>query len=410
MIKYEVRPLGTNEKIFWVLDQKAMLHFALAAEIEGKATIAEWRAALNATQLRHPNLSAKISGNHYNSLNLERVVPQPIPLQIIQVAAGADWNPILEKELEQPIDHQRAPMARAVVIQQADLSIFVFVVNHSIADGLSASLIIRDVVQHLSGESLQSLSAPPSLDDLFELPPANVTENTGTSTTSASRGPNTVRKMVKVERLELTSELTSVLLQKSRSENTSVHGALAAALMLAGRHLSHEWHDTIRVLHPASVRKDLKLGDECALLTNFIVAPYDFSDKVDFWELARTVKSSIDTNRNEEWNKAVTTGCRDIFYAGMDLDAIEETLTHAFSHQLLLTNLTQISYHTDFGSMKIKAMWGPMVLARNPGAQTVGVVTVNNKLSLTLTSHDPIQGLLQLAKRMLLEACNIVFA
>ena len=38
MNKIENRPLGTNEKVFWVLDQKTTTHFAVVAEIDGNAT------------------------------------------------------------------------------------------------------------------------------------------------------------------------------------------------------------------------------------------------------------------------------------------------------------------------------------------------------------------------------------
>lgn len=59
------RPLGTTEKVFWVLDQKTTTHFAVVGEIEGNATDQEWREALDLVQKRHPNLSVQISGNAY---------------------------------------------------------------------------------------------------------------------------------------------------------------------------------------------------------------------------------------------------------------------------------------------------------------------------------------------------------
>ncbi|MBV9877440.1 MAG: hypothetical protein JO025_22115 [Verrucomicrobia bacterium] len=54
-----LRPLGTFEHFFWLLDQNRPVHFALAAQVQGATEIEQWRNALDLVQRRHPLLSPK---------------------------------------------------------------------------------------------------------------------------------------------------------------------------------------------------------------------------------------------------------------------------------------------------------------------------------------------------------------
>lgn len=118
MKKSTNRPLGTNEKVYWVLDQKNTTQFAVAAEIDGNATENEWRQALDTVQNRHPNLSVHIAGNEYSTAHFVPVDYCRIPLRIVNAENGENWNSVLEEELSKPIDITIAPLARATVIQQ----------------------------------------------------------------------------------------------------------------------------------------------------------------------------------------------------------------------------------------------------------------------------------------------------
>jgi len=52
-----VRPLGSFEHLFWLLDQASPRHFSLAAQIEGTTTVDDWRVAMDHLQRRHPFFS-----------------------------------------------------------------------------------------------------------------------------------------------------------------------------------------------------------------------------------------------------------------------------------------------------------------------------------------------------------------
>jgi hypothetical protein len=167
-----IRPLGTMERSLWLFDHTHPTHFALAAEIEGPTTLAAWRSALDAVQLRHPFFSVCIEEDEKGSLSFRRVAGTQIPLRVVSTKnATSRWEREIERELATRFDARQAPLIRAVLLRQPDKSILIFSAHHSIGDGLSMSFAIRDVLRALSGERLESLPALACMEQLFGLPP-----------------------------------------------------------------------------------------------------------------------------------------------------------------------------------------------------------------------------------------------
>ena len=77
-----LRPLGSFEHFFWLIDQNRPIHFALAAHVQGATEIKHWREALELVQRRHPLLSASIVANGTGSPYFRQEVVTPIPLRV----------------------------------------------------------------------------------------------------------------------------------------------------------------------------------------------------------------------------------------------------------------------------------------------------------------------------------------
>ena len=71
-----------------------------------------------------------------------------------------------------------------------------------------------------------------------------------------------------------------------------------------------------------------------------------------------------------------------------------DLLKEAFNHQIMVTNLVRVNYNTDFGKLKLKSVYGPMVRSGKGMEQTIGAISTNNQLSLTNTSDNPIPDIL----------------
>src|SRR5258708_9504026 len=84
------------------------------------------------------------------------------------------------------------------------------------------------------------------------------------------RAPGTLlkrdRSLLRVRSLRLPAELSDRLRERSRREGATVHGALVAALVLAGRDIHREWRGApVRVISPVNNRTILGRGADCAL-------------------------------------------------------------------------------------------------------------------------------------------------
>jgi len=408
MNKITNRPLGTNEKVFWVLDQKNTTQFAVVAEIDGNLIDSEWRNALDIVQKRHPNLSVQISGNEYSTAHFNHVEDCRIPLRVLYTRSGESWNSVLEEELSIPLNITIGPLARAVLIQQPGKSVFIFMSNHSIGDGMSIALLIRDVLTVLSGETIEKLLPVPSLDELAGVS-LNEIENGKLHGFEQAKNSLVPRLTVNIERLKLSSTLTKKLIDRSKSEKTTVHGALSAAVVLAlkMRNDVASQEKPVRILHPLSARNTLALGEDFGLLLNIITLPYKPSLQQTFWDFAREVRQGIASTQTADWIKGDIHATQGLFSNGLDLNTIEDALHQGTAHEVMLTNLGQLSFRSDFGNLKLMSLWGPMVLTPHKSAQTIGVATFNGELTLTLTGLAPSESFLEAVDTIIEKVCSI---
>jgi hypothetical protein len=406
MYKITNRPLGTNEKVFWVLDQKTTTQFAVVAEIDGNLIDSAWREALDIVQGRHPNLWVQISGNQYSTAHFNHVENCKIPLRVVYTESGDNWNSVIEAELAEPLDVTIAPLAKAVLIQQPGKSVFLFFSNHSIGDGMSVALFIRDILTVLSGNTIGTLFPISSLDEHVGIPLMEPGEDrSGSEQVKNNLLP---RSNVSVERLKLSGTLTRQLIERAKSEKTTVHGALTAAIVLALQTKTNPFGQEIpvRILHPLSARTTLSLGEDYGLLINIVTIPYLPSSQQMFWEFAREIRQGIAATQTSDWIKSDITATTGLFSNSLSIDTVEDALHQGTAHEVMLTNLGQLSFASDFGNLKLNSIWGPMVLTPHTLAQTVGVATFNGELTLTVTGLAPSQSLLETVEQIIERGCS----
>jgi len=169
-----LRPLGSFEEFFWLIDQNRPVHFALAAQVRGPTTVGRWRGALDLVQRRHPFFSVCIekNGNSHPHFRLETAAS--IPLRVLQGDNVVQrWESELELELSIPFNARQAPLVRAVLLHEADQAVCILVAHHSIADGLSIAFAIRDLLQALSGSSIHLLPVIPAHEEVLGVTGSN---------------------------------------------------------------------------------------------------------------------------------------------------------------------------------------------------------------------------------------------
>lgn len=408
-----IRPLGTMERFLWLLDQSHPIHFSIAAEIEGPTTLASWRSALDAVQRRHPLLSVCIDKDENSTLYFRRVAGAQIPLRVVDTkSAESHWEREVERELSTRFDPKEAPLIRVVLLHQPNKSIPIFTSYHPIGDGISMGLAVRDTLRALAGENLEMLPPLPSMEDLLGMPqtsPATPVSEASFGTRPkrvAATIPKNTDATLHVKGLRLSAELTSKLLSRSRQEGTTVHGALCAALVFAGRQVFRGWNNPVRINCPVDARRLLHPVENYMLSAFGGIVAVNPDTAPDFWDVARFVKSGLAKVQSVEGVVAGLGAINGLHLQGLDSEALSQVEKKSQAYEATVTNLGILPFDTSFGDLKLTSLWGPAINLRAENGQTVGAATSNDSLCLLYTSSAPVPSLLEVMEQFMVAACN----
>jgi hypothetical protein len=203
--------------------------------------------------------------------------------------------------------------------------------------------------------------------------------------------------------VRLSKEQTRDLADAAHQHGTTIHAAILAALVLAGRVVSAKWQaGGVRVASPVSLRKILAMEDDCVVAQTVAVGFLNPAPRVDLWDLARTAKQQILRWENQRGIAAVLA----FFQESTENFSVFSQAAGLSGCDLLLTNLGKLPYENRFGDLTIEAIWGPIVNQGYEGEQIVGVATVNGTLCLTHTTDQPIEALLENSVALLMNACR----
>ena len=402
-MKVKNRDLGAIEKVFWMLDQVSQVHFAFAAEINTVCTEMEWRTAIDATQLRHPLLSASIRGGDKVQPYFDFSGHVKIPVRWVESRNDDDksWITEIETELSAPFDWSLAPLIRIAIIGYKNRSVIVIAAHHCIADGVGMSLVIRDIVSALAGQPLLPLPLPLSGDEHLKL--LESVQSAGSTEQQAMATSIERREEVRpqVSQHVLSESVTQEIINRVKSEGSTVNATLSAALVLAGRKLSENWKDNkVRLVIPVSTRQALAIGEDCGLFITKKTIGFE-SDEIDLWDMAKKVNAEIAQINTFEAIKEETKGLRQLLFSPMDINDISNLLQSDVEREIMVSNIGRITFDTEIGKFKINALWGPIALSGSTGDQTVGITTINGRMHFLHVSRMPIPGLLAAAVDML---------
>jgi hypothetical protein len=288
---------------------------------------------------------------------------------------------------------------------------FILVAHHSIADDLSLAYAIRDTLSAVSGGFLPSLPSLPAREEIFAARWGRTLTNTAEpQKRAAAQDPGIYRPLDNarptVKGLRLAPTLTAKLRDRARREGTTVHGALSSAIAIAGRKVFADWRRIpLRVMSPINIRPLLGVGEECGVFVSAATGVLD-GNAIDFWDLAREAKTAVAGGQAREGVAALQASLGEVVDKGSKVAAAAEFASVAFAHEVMLSNLGVMTFDNRFGRLRLEELWGPAVLDGMEGEHTIGVATVNGSICLTHTSYTPSQGLLEVMRDVLVNACQ----
>ena len=412
--KKQVRALGSRERMFWLMDQKHPVHLTVTAEVKGITDVQNWRDALDAVQRRHPILSTSINRNQNGQPALYQADVAPIPLRVVDGSVQGRWELELDREMALPFTPDQAPLIRSVLIHKPHSAVLIIVAHHAIADGMALVFLIRDLLQVLSGRQLEALSFSSTAEELLsklpkgeKIAPAEESQAGAPQAESAPyREGNSSAPRATARKLD--EDLTATLRERARREGTTVQGALCAALVLAGRKTSSTLRKrSVRVMSPVNARAHLGAGEACGLyLGGGGMISFQPGDSRDFWELARFAKKEIAPSQTFQSLSTSLHRLEAIMTKDIDVETVAQIAAGAFARDLMVSNLGQMPYESEFGKLKLEAVWGPTALQGLEGEQNVGVATTNGAIRLLHASYTLIPHLLENTDLILRAACE----
>jgi hypothetical protein len=408
-----LRPLGSFEELLWHMDKRSPLHATLAAHVDGSTTIDEWKAALEQTRQRHPLWSAVIVDSDDGIPHFQNMHDPEVALRVIEGEFTQGWEQEVARELSIPMHAQRGPLVRAVLLHTDASCMLILSAHHSICDGMSLALALRDVLQALSGLELKKLNLHSSQEDALGMCSQPRAERANTEQPpERSAGPSVFRLgtsiVPEVRSLQFSCALTEALRKRAKQENTTVHGALIAAAGIAARRnpgyaAGHDLH----ICSTINNRKLIGSPEDCALFFTACDFPLADTPIDDLWNLARESKHMLTLGQNADGVKAVLGAVDGIVQSCLDAYSAGEQGGKLFLFDLHLSNLGAVPIQTFYGVLMLRDLWGPAVLLGFEGEQNLGVSTLNGRVCLLHTSHSPLPGFLDQIESILSSACTL---
>lgn len=313
------RKLSPSEKWLWVIDQECRINFLMHAHVTGPINENVLRLSLDAIQARHPLLRVRIERDGWNRLSFKTSRVPKLPLRMVEGSADL-WIEEAEKELHKEFPFQEGPLARCILIRhgQEDNTVLLSF-HHAIGDGISGSFLIRDLFQAAALACSEKKCELPSLKPKMEMNTYfpkwalglsgrwRYMKFTGRIFSAVLRHgkpaipkfdskapPKERRARIVTHRLD--PEFINQLHRRAREEDTTLHGAMLAAQIIA---IAHDREDTKErpylIGSPVNLRKWLNpaVGEDVGVFNAFGASINLAKLDTDFWSLAKAVRESL---------------------------------------------------------------------------------------------------------------------
>lgn len=404
-----VRPLGCCERFFHLYARAFPVHFCLVAQVEGALDSAKLGAALEQVRRRHPALRICIVDDAETGPAFYRI-DNPIKLHSAPAETAADWRWVVERELSLPFSTFPGPLMRATALWASDGASIVLTFHHAIVDALSGTRILHDVIRALAGESLEVLPPLPPVEEMIAgFAPSPVFGGEGYSRADISKARASIAQgsegfMANLAIVEWDQEETARLTRSCKANGITVHGAICAA---ASRHLPASDANTIRMHCPFDLGRIMRIETTgCGVFIGAGIVEIRTMGQKPLWDDARHILDSLRTARSP----AAAVGMLQRIAAEMPPTAGKDNVVALFDtlppSSAVVSNLGVLRLAVEYGSLRLKAVWGPAMLTNLPAdRQTIGVTTFAGQLRMVHQSYEPISGLLEAIRGTLLTVC-----
>jgi hypothetical protein len=397
------RKLSWVESLLWMGGLQSSI-FSMVATIRGGLSLEAFQDALDKARQRHPTLSVRIvlADDHHLHITSEAVAD--FPIQVVQRENDHTWISVVESELKIIYPWRTGPFVRFALVSAPDCTELIVTCHHGYADGLAAAYLLRDLLTYLGdpGKPVEALPEIPAADDLIppsiDLGEVRVSPDVLVYEADILPAPQPTTEAFFVLPRMFSAEQTEALLKRCRAENTTVHGAISAAFLKAfaekrgyGQHI---------VSSAVNVRDRLAqpVGEAFGLfIIPSMLATIDCTPEGNFWDAARKIKADFQGQMTDEQLFGIFKGVRQMFSSMSYREVVQAAMTNPWemNYDVSITNLGRLNFPTEYGDLRLEALYGPLVNALEKET-ILGVVTVGGQMTLTWVGRhktlDPVEA------------------
>ncbi|MGP0129439.1 MAG: phthiocerol/phthiodiolone dimycocerosyl transferase family protein [cyanobacterium endosymbiont of Rhopalodia musculus] len=410
------KKLISNEQVMEILNRcGGSLNIVIISRIRGDINQAILRKALDLVQFNYPYLDYRIVGT-LDNLHFTSNKTYKIPLNTLYHEQHIPLKSLILKELNTPLESNKYLLRCLLILdkQKPEIKYLITTIHHAISDGLSSVRLQAEIFNYcqiIASEqnlelkpNLSLVSTPLSLDNSFlqwiknQICIINSVCFLGMLKTKMFIYQIESLKSEKNVAIELRScgitqrylapENTRKLIKLCKLENTTVHGALCSAMLIAvANKLRKDKSRKINISCASYVDLRRRIKPEIApenmgMFTSFLTSFHTLKSEILFWGLARDVTRQI--------NKGLKR--KDMFKPLFFLRKIVENFLANPE-----TTFATISV-TNIGRIKIPEAKGILTLEEISFVPsnvvfnrifTVAVATFNEKMSLNFTVSQP---------------------
>ncbi|MBW4670276.1 MAG: hypothetical protein KME60_23400 [Cyanomargarita calcarea GSE-NOS-MK-12-04C] len=407
-MNYPNRKLGLIENLFDIIHDLGGMIDVNVARIEGSITPVILQQALDLLQKRHPMLQFHIvkleDGAYFQSKGTTK-----IPLRVIDKQNENQWLQIAEDELHEKFPNDTSPLCRVTLLSSAENSIseIIATFHHAITDGISCMLFIDELLsycQKIAADediplfvTMQLLPALENLIDSSLTSKNNIVEEQTKEVIPTPQliieeeAPISDRRTCLVPRI-LNKEMTIMLINRCKQEETTVHGALCAAMLSAVA--ENAFTGTINLSCGSNV--NLRQSCQPEVATNYIGCfisiveeIHTLEENTKFWDLARECKSKI--SHSISLGIPINRIC-DAKLQYVNQDMILEISKHQMGRKntIELSNRGKFNVAKKYGELKLKELYFATGQHLVGGSFWLGVVTFHEQLFCTFAHIVPL--------------------
>lgn len=297
------------------------MNFVVFAQRSSALPLERIQPALDTLQQENALLQVRIDWTEQSGLRFEPAPGQPIALHC-HAATPDNWQDIIEAELSQPFAVGTAPLMRchAISLQsaQGNASVLALTFHHAIADGRSGVALLRRLLALIQQDGTPreaSSAAPvanralPPMSQLFpphyhwaEQPQAAKElrstligdyKRFGTLSPLPWLATQANGRSPRFTQVVLPAAVGQTLRARARQNNTTVHGLICAAQLLAQRTLQgNEAQSTFFLSCPVDLRPQLQSTPATAptaMMISLISNTFQLDASTTLWPLARAI-------------------------------------------------------------------------------------------------------------------------